>query len=163
MVVRQAKPTAPEIKINIDGSSNQARMLSGVSCVMRGHKGKWLGGEGHNVGYVSSLAAKLLAILYGMQLAQGSGHRLVVLESDSIEAVDMVMGRCVGIREDHPIIQECKDILPRDWLIDIRYVFREFNRIADWIAKRQLKRKLESLIRVVCLKIYWSYSKKKLK
>lgn len=70
-----------------------------------------------------------------MRLAWGKGYRVVVLESNSFEAADMVMGRCDGMRDDHSIIRECKELLSRDWSLVVRHVFRELNKIVDWIAR----------------------------
>lgn len=60
---------------------------------------------------------------------------MVVLESDSTEAVEMVMGRCACMREDGLIIQKSKVFLSRHWSINIRHVFHELNKIAHWIAR----------------------------
>lgn len=139
------KPDAPRVKIKVDGSSQQLNMRPGIGCVVRDDGGRWAKGEGRKISHVSPITAELLAVLFGLKLAWSSNYRHVILESDCLEAVDIVMGRCGGTREDRAIVQECKEFLARDWSITIRHIFREANKIADWIAKWSAEQALWSL------------------
>lgn len=67
---------------------------------------------------------------------------MVVLESDSTEAIDIVLGVCAGNAEDRAVIQECREIISREWKIEIRHISREANKIADWIAKWAARRRV---------------------
>lgn len=82
------------------------------------------------MGFVGHITAEILAILAGLDLAWRSGHRFVVVESDCTEAIDAVMGVCAGNQEDRALAQECREILSRDWCIEIKHICREAIRIA---------------------------------
>lgn len=134
-ISKWSKPMELAIKINVDGCSHFAKMCTGVGCIVRDHHGKWIGGEGCNVSHVGPVAVEVLAILCGKKMAWRSGHRLVVLESDCTEAIDAVMRRSIGSKEDQSIIKECKKLLSRDWFIEILHICREANKIVEWITK----------------------------
>lgn len=89
-------------------------MRAGARCVIRDHNGKWLEGEGQNMGYIESVTTEMLVISCGLKLAWRCEARNVVLESDCTEAIDAVEERCVGNRDDRLLIQECKELLARD-------------------------------------------------
>lgn len=51
-------------------------------------------------------------------------HRRVVLESDSTEAIDCVLGSCKGNEEDEKIINDCKELISREWIVIIKHIGR---------------------------------------
>lgn len=103
---RWQKPNGSVVKVNVDGSSLQAQMCAGVGCVMRNSRGQWVGGEGRNVGFMNALTAEILAIKCGLLLAWKHGVKHLVLECDSIEAVEMILGSSSGCKEDLTIAKD---------------------------------------------------------
>lgn len=59
----------------------------------------------------------------------------MVLESDSTEAIDFVLGSGKGNKEDQRAIDDCKELISRDWVLTIKHIGREANRVADQVAK----------------------------
>lgn len=57
------------------------------------------------------------------------------LESDSTEAIELVLGGHGGCIKDEKIIEECRQVISRNWSTSINHIGREGNRVADMIAK----------------------------
>lgn len=59
----------------------------------------------------------------------------MILESDSVEAVGPILewGGCSI--EHRAILHACKELLARDWSVEIRNIFRQANMTANWSAK----------------------------
>lgn len=55
---------------------------------------------------LGTLTAELLASHCGLLLAWRKGYKRVVLESDSTEVIDIVLGSYGGSRKDQRIIEE---------------------------------------------------------
>lgn len=59
-----------------------------------------------------------------------------MLESDSIEAISMVLDLGGGGNPDHQVIvQSCKGLMALEWSIEIKHVLKEANRAADWTTR----------------------------
>lgn len=85
--------------------------------------------------------AELCTIYFGLLMVWRKNCRLVTLESDSLEAVNLVIGSGEGSTEDQPIIHRCKELLARPWTTttEVKHIFREANRLSDWLVKWALK------------------------
>lgn len=59
----------------------------------------------------------------------------MVLESDLAEAIDVILGGGGGPKDDKMAIDECKELLTRNWIMEMRHIGREANEVADMIAK----------------------------
>lgn len=93
---RWQKACEAEVEINVDESSSWRLMQAEIGCVLRDDQGKWRGGEGRNMGFVGALTAELLVIRCGLMFALKRGHKRMVLEFDSIEVIDCLLGGCKG-------------------------------------------------------------------
>lgn len=87
--------------------------------------------EAWQVGSSSALSAELLAILFGLKMAWGLKLRRVILESDSLEAINLVMGLKENKDGDQKTIDCCRELLSDLWDVEIKYVFHKANRVAD--------------------------------
>lgn len=103
-----------------------------------------MSGEACNVGVASPLTVELLVIFYELQLARRMELNRVVVELDSKEAVDLMLGRSECKNEDLVIVQACKDLLAVNLLVDINPVFREVNRVAEWITRWPMKQTIRT-------------------
>lgn len=93
--------------------------------------GGWLLGEARQVNASSVLTAELIAILHGLQMGWKMKLPGIILESDSEGATDLVLGvrECNG--GDFLIVKTCRELMLRNWRVQIIHVFREANWIAD--------------------------------
>ncbi|KAL5775565.1 hypothetical protein ACOSP7_013122 [Xanthoceras sorbifolium] len=103
-------------------------------CVVRNSDKVWLAGFAMKKGVGSMLGDKLWNILKGLKLAWKMGWSKVIVETDSMEAVD-----CLKITyvDNHPlwgIIQNCRTLIKVDWYCHISHVFREGNGVASGLA-----------------------------
>lgn len=133
------KPTGDHVKLNVDGGVNNQLGRVGIGCVVRDARGHWLIGEARRLGWVKPLTAELCAIYFGLRLVRQNNFSSDVLESDSLEAVNLILGSDKCSIEDKPIIQSCKDLLSQAWKVEIKHVFREANKVPDWLAKWIMK------------------------
>lgn len=83
--------------------------------------------------------AELCAIHFGLQMVWRKNYRMVTIESDSLEAVNLVLGFSEGNSENQSIIQRCKELLARTWTVEVKHILREANRVSDWLVNWALK------------------------
>lgn len=81
--VRCEKLIEGQVKVNVDGTSKASSGQSGAECVLGDKNDRWLSGTIWNVGVCSVLHAELCAVLIRLQLAWDSGHRNIIVETDS--------------------------------------------------------------------------------
>lgn len=129
------KPTGGYIKLNVDGAVNESTGRASIGCVVRDTRGRWVSGEVRSLGRVRPLTAELCAIHFGLLLAWRKGFQKLVLETDCLEAKNLIMGYKDGSVEDRALIQIYKELLARHWEVKVIHVPRESNYGADWLAK----------------------------
>lgn len=129
-------PLEGRIKINVDRALPIGNKRAGIGCVARDCNGRWLLGEARQVNASTVLTAELTAILYGLQIGWKMNLSGIILESDSEEAIDLELGvrECKG--DNFLIVKFCRELMLRNWRVEIVHVFREANRIADRLATR---------------------------
>lgn len=92
-------------------------------------------GEARSLWRVRPLTAELLVIYFRLKMAWRMNFSAVVLEPDSMEAINLLQGREVGSVEDWALIQNCRELLDRQWVVEIKHIFRQANKVSDWLAK----------------------------
>lgn len=110
-----------------------------MGCVARDINGQWLVGEARGVGRAEPLSVELCAIYYGLQLTWKRNYRNVILRSDSLDAIRLILGGGNGNADDRELTEGCKVLLTREWVVEVEHVFREGNRVADWLAKSAIR------------------------
>ena len=78
--------------MNTDGSCIPDALKSGVRGLFRDYNGHWILGFAKGGGLYSPLEAELQGILTGLHLAQESGFNKLIVESDSVVAVEAING-----------------------------------------------------------------------
>ncbi|GKV51783.1 hypothetical protein SLEP1_g58408 [Rubroshorea leprosula] len=136
ITVRWHPPPVGWVKVNVDGSSKGNPGESAASAICRSSEGKWIFGCTTRIGFTNSFMAEVWGIVQGLTMAWNSGFRKVILESDCLAAVNRVLG------EDYQdpkhlcshLILACRQLLKRDWICQVRHVYREANFCADFLA-----------------------------
>ena len=103
--------------------------------VLRNTQEEWLIGFYKPLGLLSVIEAKIYAIMIGLQIGLHMGLQRIVIYSDSLDAVNILMKDCPT---DHPlrdIIGETRDLLFRDWHVELHHTTRENISCADYMAK----------------------------
>lgn len=132
--IKWIPPEAPFFKINTDGAFRSNSGIYTAGGLIRNHNGSWVKGFVRSIGQSSIFQAELWGILEGLHLALNMGIDNVIIEADSLAAVNSLKN---PVHESHPswaLISNCKDIMSRFTTYHIHHVLREGNRSADYLA-----------------------------
>ncbi|KAG6400396.1 hypothetical protein SASPL_137226 [Salvia splendens] len=125
-------------KLNTDGAVKHSTKEASVGGVIRNSNGEWFLGYARRLGECSVLIAKLWAIYDCFKFAWEYNLRNVVVECDNITAVLMVNSRrnegC-----NYSIVRHILALIDKHWYVEVKHVYREANRVADFIADWGLK------------------------
>ena len=80
-------------KLNVDEFCKIPSIKSEARDIFRDHKGKWIAGFMKDLGVCSALESELWSILIGLELTQQANISHLVVESDSIIAVEAINRR----------------------------------------------------------------------
>ena len=89
-----------------------------------------MGGFTANLGFCAIIVAELWGALYGLDLAWRAGRRNVILELDSMSAIQLIQK---NVNRSHPhatVIARVKKLLARSWEVRLRHIYREANSLA---------------------------------
>ncbi|BAS82391.1 Os03g0158600 [Oryza sativa Japonica Group] len=132
------KPEVGWMKLNFDGSRNDATGAASIGGAFRDHEGAFVAGYAERmiVGGASSFTAELAALRRGLELAARYGWRRVWAEGDSRAVVDVVHGRA-GVRseEDRRQCGEIAALLPALDGVAVSHLCRDENKVAHGFAK----------------------------
>ncbi|KAA3472034.1 non-LTR retrotransposon transposase [Gossypium australe] len=121
--------------INTDGAARGDPGHAAAAACLRDNAGNWIAGAVTNLGICTTPLAELMAIHSGLNLAWDRGIRQGILESDSELALSWLKREPDRTHKFAHLIRECRHILSRPWTIQTRHIYREGNRVADWLAK----------------------------
>ena len=86
------------------------------------------------LGHCPVVVAELWGALYALELAWSLDISHLILELDSSSAVSLIK-HCVDRRHPYaPLILKIKHLLDRSWQIKVEHIFREANRVADFMT-----------------------------
>lgn len=86
-------PQSGRVKLNCDGSVSNNREHVGIGAVVRNADGGFLGAVGQRLNLrLDPYVCELFAIKNGLEFVLEQGWRHVVVETDSLEAVNVVNG-----------------------------------------------------------------------
>jgi hypothetical protein len=108
----------------------------GVGGLIRDDKGDWLAGFSSNDGQGDVLFAELFAIYHGITLLLQHGHSRAIIESDSLEALQLLTRRNeLGFHEYSSLLLRITSLIDHAPDLVLHHIFREANLSADWLAK----------------------------
>ncbi|KAL4385217.1 hypothetical protein GQ457_15G009690 [Hibiscus cannabinus] len=135
LVSNWAPPQVGWVKLNVDAAVATVDHTVGIEGVVRDENGVWLFGYARFVGRCDVLLAEFWAIHDGLLHVWSMGYRRVELESDCLEAVRVINNES-DMMGGSVLVESIKRLLGQDWRVEVRYISRENNRIADLLAKR---------------------------
>ncbi|XP_028788321.1 uncharacterized protein LOC114744319 [Neltuma alba] len=103
----------------------------GVTGVLKKSSGSIIEGFQSKLPRGDALSAEIWGCLLGLKRAWDCGLRNVRLSSDSQEALGLFLTEPSDLHEDLNLILEVRDMLQRDWKVDLHYFPREENNTAD--------------------------------
>ena len=120
-------------KMNSDGSviDNSKATCGGL---VRDPTGRFLGGFVANLGSCPVTVAELWGVYYVLQFAWNSGFNRILVEIDSLSALQLIHN---SPNRSHPYaaaIRLVKEYLDKPWEVHLSHVSREANKVADGLA-----------------------------
>ncbi|KAG4920128.1 hypothetical protein JHK82_049082 [Glycine max] len=135
---RWKPPAAGHFVLNCDASVAQFGSLAGYGGLIRDFAGSLLCSFQAKRGGGSVLYAELRAILLGLKFAW-SAFRLIRVDSDSREAINLLDGRCDLGHPQHQLVEEIHRFSGQYENEVWNHVVREANSVVDEMAKQALK------------------------
>lgn len=134
-MLRWWPPCSAVVKVNSDAAVVQDSSLASCAALIRDENGVWCGGMTRRLGRCSVLVVELWGILEGLKLAWDLGFKDVVIESDSLLAVNLVKKNLEEGLEGIGVERSIQRMLKMNWVARVSHVLRECNRSADVLAK----------------------------
>ena len=122
-------------KLNTDGSSFGNPGLAGGGGVIRDSSGSWLGGFSRHLGHNTSVQAELRALKDGLILAIDLVIPYLIVEMDSLVAVNLVSSLSTINVFLSSLVNDCRLLLEKFHQVSIKHIYREANKCADILAK----------------------------
>ncbi|MBA0550997.1 hypothetical protein Golob_021901 [Gossypium lobatum] len=122
------------VYLNTDGSVKSLDMFAAAGRLLRDHNGDWIVGFTRYLGNCEVIDSELWGILHGLQIALDRSFQKVIIQTDNLEAVDLIHERvyeCSNFALVRRILSFLK--LSSHW--NLQHIPREDNRIADKIVK----------------------------
>ncbi|XP_061350360.1 uncharacterized protein LOC133295534 [Gastrolobium bilobum] len=132
--VKWKPPPSGWWKLNVDAALRRNPCQAACGGLIRDEYGNWVSGFVYNIGSCDPLTAEFWGILKGLQFAWEMKVQNLIVESDSLQAIQAIVGK----REDnacYALSNTIQRLLDKDWHTVLLHVRREGNLCADWIAK----------------------------
>ncbi|CAN1121954.1 Putative ribonuclease H protein At1g65750 [Linum perenne] len=123
------------ITVNSDGSVLGTRGKAAAGGILRQADGKGIYAYAINLGICSITRADIRGALEGIKRAWLEGYRRVEVQLDSQAAIAILLDRNDTIFHQHALeVFEFREWMGRDWILKLKHVYREANRVADYLA-----------------------------
>lgn len=115
ILIGWSPPPSSWVKCNTDGSVCGQDMLAGCGGVCRDSNSRWLFGFARNIGTSNVLWFELWAIFTIVPMVWNRGYRRVIVESDSLVAVNLINSGCSPLHPYASLVNQIRGWLARDW------------------------------------------------
>ncbi|KAF7827992.1 LINE-type retrotransposon LIb DNA [Senna tora] len=132
------KPSQEWTKINTDGALCRLTKMAGCGGIFRDAQGRWILGFIANIGISSVIGAELWGIYHGLNTAWEKGYKKIIIESDSKMAVQRISSCRKDNVNEHPITGQIRELIRKDWEVQLKTIPRSANGCADTLAKASL-------------------------
>ncbi|GKV49594.1 hypothetical protein SLEP1_g56334 [Rubroshorea leprosula] len=132
--VRWFPPNFPFLKLNTDGAMSQASGDASAGGLIRDHGGQWLHGFAINIGPQTSYMAELWGCRAGLRLALEMGLTHLVLEMDSLLAMQVILVRKTGDGPASILLLDIFHLINSFEVCTVQHTLREGNAAADYMA-----------------------------
>ncbi|XP_021286690.1 uncharacterized protein LOC110418322 [Herrania umbratica] len=122
------------VNLSVAGRSRGNTGAASAGGLIRDRSGKWIVGYNLNLGRCSSLSTDLWALFQGIKFTWDRGYRKVLVESDSVAAVECLRKAPSLLDSNIALIKSCRDLLNRKWDCKVHPIQREENLCANWLA-----------------------------
>ncbi|GKV30136.1 hypothetical protein SLEP1_g38991 [Rubroshorea leprosula] len=127
-------PNQPFLKLNTDGSRNHQSGCASAGGLIRDHLGRWVHGFTVNIGVISSFITGLWSRREGLKLAHSLHLQYLILEMDSLMAIQLIQARQVERGPYSILLPEILVLIDAFSTCIVRHTLREGNCAADFMA-----------------------------
>ncbi|XP_057456613.1 uncharacterized protein LOC130747639 [Lotus japonicus] len=125
-------PPERKIKLNVDGSFMLANLCMGGRGILRASKGSWVVGFHSHGDGGNALVTEATTLREGLDLAWNKGCRFILCEVDCKDLLQ-------ALEDDEsmrflPVLQEVQERLQNQWFMELSWIPRDCNKVADWLA-----------------------------
>ncbi|KAL4333710.1 hypothetical protein GQ457_07G034090 [Hibiscus cannabinus] len=129
------RPESGCICLNVDGAVSSLTNMGSIGGLLWDHNGWWISDFQKGIGNCMPLQAELWAIFIGLQHAWDRGIKILQVQSDCKDAIQMLTSSLANVNSSslvRAIVKLCK----RGWSVDLIWIARSSNQAADALAKR---------------------------
>lgn len=127
-------PVEAGLKLNVDGVSKPKNDLVAAAGVIRDSTCRWVVSAARNLNSCPPLLSELWVASLGLHQAWDHGFKSLVLETDCQKVVDLLTGNSSSVTTRNVLLNKYKELLGRNWSVEISHIYREANAVADGIA-----------------------------
>ncbi|KAH9734293.1 putative ribonuclease H protein [Citrus sinensis] len=135
--IRWDPPPWPFLCLNTDGA-RKGNGEASAGGLLRDCHGNFIHGFSANLGVCSVIKAELWGVLHGLRMAWDLGYRRIQVGTDNCSVVQLIKENNANVTEFSNIIEMIKDLIRRDWRIQIDHIYREANSAADFLSTHAL-------------------------
>ncbi|KAK8486303.1 hypothetical protein V6N11_049396 [Hibiscus sabdariffa] len=128
------RPDVGWVCLNTDGDVSSLSGFRYVGRVFRAHDGSWILGFNKAIGVVQPLQAELWAIFTGFQIARDNGFERLVIQSDSLEAIQRLNASSAAT-DVHALVHAIDRLRNARWATILQWIPCDANKLADAIAQ----------------------------
>ncbi|CAN1163535.1 Putative ribonuclease H protein At1g65750 [Linum perenne] len=122
--------------LNTDGSVRLSDHVAAAGGCLRDNDGRVIDCFAANLGDCSITRAELTGVINGLDRAWNIGIREVEVQTDSACVVKLLTETMPGNHQHATLIQKFKNISQRAWSVSVKFVYREANHLADFLANK---------------------------
>jgi len=137
-------PRGGFIKINFDGSKSIAGAAAGF--VLRSWQKGFIKAGSRFLEHASILVAEVTAMRDGISTALQAGFRQLEVEGDNQIVIKAVQKQIQAPWQIAPILEDIWNMIACCEIVLFRYIYREGNMAADWMAKYGCSLRCHSLV-----------------
>ncbi|XP_054801417.1 uncharacterized protein LOC129305407 [Prosopis cineraria] len=120
--------------MKVDGACAFTPKVVACGGLIHNSQGAFIAGFMYQMGDDNHLFAELW-VCYGLRLAWNMGYRKIILESNSTEALRLIVHAENPEHMDFGVIMEVKHLMGRNWKVDTKRIVRDRNKSVDFLAK----------------------------
>ncbi|GAU17933.1 hypothetical protein TSUD_330570 [Trifolium subterraneum] len=123
------------IKLNVDGCCMDNPRKAGYGGLFRDVEGNWHGGFYGSLGFTTTMKAELYAICQGLVTAWDLGYRNILVETDSLEAINHIEEANIEHDLYGSLVSDIRSLMQRNWSLNLVHSVKEDNGCADILSK----------------------------
>ncbi|CAL5427260.1 unnamed protein product [Camellia sinensis] len=127
-------PCFRNFKMNTDGSASGDPRDGGFGGLINDEKGIWIYSFYGKLTNCSCIEAEIWAIYRGLIIAFEKGYKDLIIETDSMDAIDMLKEKVEVISSLRSLVEDSKFLIRRCGYT-LQHILREDNLSADGLAK----------------------------